>query len=46
MNYAIYFGLSFLGCFMALIICAVILSWMGDTIMGEEDDTVYKEPMD
>lgn len=47
MNYAIYFGLSFAVCFMAIILCAIILCWVGDIILeDEEDDTVYKEPMD
>ena len=28
MNYAIYFGLAFAGCFMSLMLFAVLLSWI------------------
>jgi len=47
MNYAIYFGLAFAGAFMALMLCALVLFWVGDAIVeGEENDTVYEKPMD
>lgn len=38
MNYAIYFGLTFLACFMSFMIGAIILCWIGDVCFFEEKE--------
>lgn len=38
MNYAIYFGLTFLACFMSFIIFAILLVWIGDTLLWKEEE--------
>ena len=35
MNYAIYFGLAFVGCFMALMMFVIILSCLSDILLSE-----------
>lgn len=37
MNYAIYFGLAFVGCFMALMLFVIILSLLSDILLSEDD---------
>ena len=38
MNYAIYFGLAFVGCFFALIMLVLFLSFFADWLLGEKKD--------
>lgn len=38
MNYAIYFGLAFAGCFMAMILFVIILSWLSDVLLSEVEE--------
>lgn len=37
MNYAIYFGLAFVGCFMALMLFVIIMSWLSDILLSEDE---------
>lgn len=37
MNYAVYFGLAFAGCFMSLMLFAVLLSWLSDILLSEDE---------
>ena len=38
MNYAIYFGLTFAGCFMSFMLFVILLTWLGDMILESEDE--------
>jgi len=38
MNYAIYFGLAFAGCFMAVMLVVILLGWFSDMVLFEGDD--------
>lgn len=38
MNYAIYFGLAFAGCFLALMLFVIILSWLSDVLLSEVEE--------
>lgn len=38
MNYAVYFVLTFIGCFMSLMLFVFILSWMSDMLFDDRED--------
>ena len=38
MNYAIYFGLAFTGCFMAIMMFVVLLTFFADWLFEEKKD--------
>ena len=36
MNYAVYFALTFLGCFMSLMLFVFILLWLSDMLLNDD----------
>lgn len=42
MNYAVYFGLTFAGCFMSMMISVLIICWLVDLFFFEGDESEWK----
>jgi hypothetical protein len=42
MNYAIYFGLAFAGCFLALIMLVLFLSFFADWLLEDKENEIDK----
>lgn len=38
MSYAVYFALTFVGCFMSLMLFVFILSWLSDMLFDDIED--------